>query len=275
MLDRLLFPFPFSLFLFPNYMKLVTHPDAAALAAAVATRIASDLDAALAERGRALLALAGGRTSPPVFRQLAAQPRDWSRVTILPSDERWVAANHADCNLRQMRESFAGAHGLHWLALAPDLPAGPACADFANRTLAAHPEAFDVAMLGMGTDGHFASLFPGAPTLAAGLALDAGAGCVRDALGDSGNSSRAQPAPAKCIAAIAIVPNPMPAAGPHPRISLTLARLLHSRTLLLVVTGDDKRAVLERAEVEGESSALPVAALLRAAHPRAEVHWSP
>ena len=257
-------------------MKLVTHPNPAALAAAVATLIAGDLDAALGERGRALLALAGGRTSPPVFRQLAMQPRDWSRVTILPSDERWVPAHHADCNLRQMREAFAAAHGIHWLALVPDLPAGPACADFANRALAARPEAFDVAMLGMGVDGHFASLFPGAPTLAAGLALTVGAGSSREPSDQTGKSSRDEPAPTESrAAAIPIIPNPMPAAGPHPRISLTLARLLHSRTLLLVITGADKRALLERAQAEGASSALPVAALLRAAHPRFEIHWSP
>jgi 6-phosphogluconolactonase len=255
--------------------QLIAHTDPSTLAAAVAARIASDLDAALAERGRALLALAGGRTSPPVFRQLAAQPRDWSRVTILPSDERWVPATHADCNLRQMRESFAGANGLHWLALVPDLPAGRADAGFANRALAAHPEAFDVAMLGMGADGHFASLFPGAPTLAAGLALPVGAGSAGGASGAPGKSSRAEPAPTESAAAISIVPNPMPAAGPHPRISLSLARLLHSRTLLLVITGADKRVVLERAQAEGDASALPVAALLRAPHPRAEIHWSP
>ncbi len=255
-------------------MKFITHPDPESLAAAVAARIASDLDAALTERGRALLALAGGRTSPPVFRQLAAQPRDWSRVSILPSDERWVPANHADCNLRQMHEAFAGAAGIHWLALAPDLPAGPVSAEFANHALARHPEPFDVVMLGMGVDGHFASLFPGAPTLAAGLALTVGAGSSRELSDQPARSSRGEPAPTESMAAIAIVPNPMPAAGAHPRISLTLARLLRSRTLLLVITGDDKRAVLERAQTEGASSALPVAALLRAEHPDAEIHWS-
>ncbi len=79
----------------------------------------------------------------------------------------------------------------------------------------------------------------------------------------------------------------MPAAGPHARVSLTLARLLKSRRLLLVITGDDKRAVIERAmasvrpePVEGrrmhaDHADLPVAALLKAAHPAAEIHWSP
>ena len=230
-------------------MKLVTHPNPAALAAAVATLIAGDLDAALGERGRALLALAGGRTSPPVFRQLAMQPRDWSRVTILPSDERWVAADHPDCNLRQMREAFAGAEGIRWLSLVPALPQGAPSTAFASGALAPYPQPFDVCMLGMGADGHFASLFPGAPTLAAALSPD-------------------QPE-----VAMPIVPDPMPSAGPHARVSLTLSRMLNSRRLLLVISGQDKRAVLERAR-NGDCS-LPVASLLAAAHPCAEIHWSP
>jgi len=256
-------------------VRFVNHPNPATLAAAVAARIAGDLDDALALRGRALLALAGGRTSPPVFRQLASQLRDWSRVTILPSDERWVAAHHPDCNLQQMREAFAAAHGIHWLALVPDLPAGIADASYANRRLTVHPEAFDVAMLGMGVDGHFASLFPGANNLAQALDLPVGAPLGANAVPDDDETAIARERAPTTETAIAIVPDPMPTAGPHPRISLTLARLLHSRTLLLVITGDDKRAVLERAQNEGEASALPVAALLRAGHPCAEIHWSP
>ena len=245
-----------------------THANPAALAAAVAERIAGALDQALAERQQALLALAGGRTSPPVFRQLASAQRDWSRVSILPSDERWVPADHADNNLQQMRAAFAGAEGIRWLPLVPPAPVGPADAAFANTALQDYPQAFDVAMLGMGADGHFASLFPGAPNLARALqAPTVGADSVRE--------QDASPTDFVPTAAVAILPDPMPAAGPHPRISLTLARLLHSRLLLLVITGEDKRAVLERARAEGETSKLPVAALLRAAHPAAEVHWSP
>ncbi|MCB1598515.1 MAG: 6-phosphogluconolactonase [Lysobacterales bacterium] len=246
-----------------------THSTPAALAGAVADRIAVAMDLALAERRQALLALAGGRTSPPVFRQLASAQRDWSRVTILPSDERWVAADHADNNLRQMREAFAGADGIHWLSLVPALPTGDADAGYANAALAEYPQAFDVAMLGMGADGHFASLFPGAPNLAAALQVPATVGA--DSVRDQGPS----PTASAVKDAVAILPDPMPAAGPHPRVSLSLARLLRSRLLLLVITGADKRAVLEQARAQGDASMLPVAALLRAAHPAAEVHWSP
>lgn len=227
------------------------HLNADALAAAVALRISESLDRALAERGAALLALAGGRTSPPVFQRLAAQARAWSRVSVLPSDERWVARDHADCNLRQMQQAFAGAEGIRWLPLVPGNPDGPADAGYANAQLAAHPEAFDLCLLGMGADGHFASLFPGAPTLPAALNLHTTA------------------------SALAIMPNPMPAAGPHARVSLTLPRLLHARRVLLAITGADKLAVLRTAQESGAASGLPVAALLHAPGTVVEVHYSP
>lgn len=227
------------------------HADADALAGACAERIGQAIDAALAAHGRALLALAGGSTSPPILRRLAAQRRDWRAVTVVPTDERWVPSEHPDSNLRSLRAALAAADGIHWCALAPAATAGPADATFAQRTLEARPGPFDLCLLGMGTDGHFASLLRGAPNLAA--ALD----------------------PAGADAAVAIVPDPLPAASPHPRISLTLARLLTSRRLLLAITGSAKLDVLRRAQQRAGAAALPVAALLRAPHPAAEIHWSP
>lgn len=232
-------------------MATHTHPHTDALVAAVSARIAGALDAALAARGRAVLALAGGRTSPPVFRALAQQPRDWSQVTVLPSDERWVAHTHADCNLRQMQEAFAGAAGIHWQALVPASPSGEVSSAYAEQQFASLSAPFDLTMLGMGADGHFASLFPGAPTLAAALDLQGTA------------------------AAAPIVPNPMPSAGPHPRVSLTLPRLLNARAVLLVITGADKLAVLQQASAHNDPARWPVAALLHAPRAVVEVHWAP
>lgn len=231
-------------------MQLIRHADPDTLAEALAGEIDAVLDVALREREGAWLALAGGRTSPPVFRRLAARPREWSRVLAVPSDERWVAHDHPDCNLRQLRAAFAAAPDLRTLALTPAQPVGAADASLAEAALAAHPEPFDLSLLGMGADGHFASLFPGAPTLAAGL--------------DLGTRH----------SAVAILPDPMPSAGPHPRISLTLARLIRSRRVLLAISGADKLAVLERAQAQGAASSLPVAALL-AAPVEVLVHWSP
>ncbi|AVP96086.1 6-phosphogluconolactonase [Ahniella affigens] len=229
--------------------KLIRHANTETLIEHLASSMAEDIDRALTLQGRALLALAGGRTSPPVFRRLAAQSRAWSKVHVVPSDERWVNHDHPDCNLRQMQDAFVGAEGIRWLSLTPLQCDGPVNADFGEASMRAHPEAFDLTMVGMGVDGHFASLFPGAPTLPHALDLHH----------------------TKCC--IAIEPNPMPAAGPHQRVSLTLSRLLRSDRILLVITGTDKLAVLERAQ-HGDHS-LPVSALLAAHHPAAEIHWSP
>lgn len=227
------------------------HVSADALAAAVAKRALSAIDCALQERGKAVAAIAGGRTTPPVLRYLAAERRDWSKLTVLPTDERWVAAYDADCNLRQLHESFIGVAGVHWIGLAPQRPRGKANATYANSALEKVDAAFDLCLLGMGADGHFASLFPGAENLQDALDL------------------------ATLDAAIAIVPDPMPSAGPYPRISLTLARLLHSRQIILAITGADKRAMLDRALDENDPLNLPVAALLRAPGRTIEIHWSP
>lgn len=228
------------------------YANADQLAAAVAERIGAVLDDALKMRGEAVMALAGGRTAPPVFKRLVAQARDWSALTLLPSDERWVEATHADNNLRQMREGFAAVQAqIQWLSLVPSSVNGPADAQFAEQALAAIPQDFDLCLLGMGADGHFASLFPGAPNLTEALSLD-------------------QPA-----AAMAIVPDPMPVAGPHPRISLTLARLLRSRVLLLAITGTDKLDALQRAQAGADPLRLPIAALLSNPKVHVEIHWSP
>lgn len=231
---------------------LAEHADADALAAACAARLGTELDEALRLRGRAVLAVAGGRTAPPILRRLAAQPRDWAAVTVVPTDERWVAAEHPDSNLHALREAFAGVTGLRWQPLVPPQPQGPPDAALANTAFTLFDEAFDAVLLGMGSDGHFASLFPGASTPADALAVDGRA------------------------AAVAVVPDPLPASAPHARVSLTLARLLRARCLLLAASGADKRAVLRRAaEAGADPRRWPVAALLHAPAAPLEIHWSP
>ncbi|MGE0030469.1 MAG: 6-phosphogluconolactonase [Steroidobacteraceae bacterium] len=226
------------------------YGDPDALADACAVGIGEAVDEAIALRREAVLALAGGSTSMPILRKVAAQRRDWRAVTILPTDERWVPAGHADSNLRALRSVLAAADGIRWCALVPDEPAGTPDATYARTALAAVPGPLDLCVLGMGGDGHFASLFPGAPGLCA--ALD----------------------PAGSVAAVAIVPHPLPAAGPHPRISLTLARLLNCRRLMLVIRGAEKLVALRRAG-RHDGQDMPIAALLGASHPAAAIHWSP
>ena len=218
------------------------HANADALIAQVADILEQACADAVRARGGAWLALAGGRTPLPVYARLAASAHAASIVAI-PTDERCVPHDHPDCNLRALRAAFAGS-GIETLSLtavdgAPD-----------PSPLSAQARDFDAVLLGMGADGHFASLFPGAANVREGLAMDSG----RDA--------------------IATLPDPLPPEAPFARVSLTLPRLLRARAIHLVVTGEDKRRVLRQAQQQDESH-YPVAALLHARDHRVQIHWSP
>ena len=162
-------------------LETVPHPDKDALAAGTAQRALGVLVEAQEERGEATIVLTGGSMGSAVLAALAASTRrdevDWSRVNVWWSDERFVAADSPDRNYRQAEEALAGA-----LSLDPDRvhPMGSAdefaTADDAARDyrdeLAAAAAAehragavprFDLSLLGLGPDGHVASLFPGMP----------------------------------------------------------------------------------------------------------------
>lgn len=205
---------------------------------------------AIAERGRAWLALAGGKTPLPAYRAFAATGLPWAQVQVVPTDERCVPEGHPASNGGALLAAFHDAPGI---VLHPLAEAGEDCAASlaqARQRLARHPEPFDAVVLGMGADAHFASLFPGASGLAA--ALD----------------------PAGTTDAVRIEPDPPPPDAPFPRISLTLPRLLHAREVHLVVTGVDKRAALEAAVSSREPLRHPVAALLHANAAPLFLHWA-
>lgn len=225
------------------------YADAATLVAGVAETFEAACRTAIAERGSAFLALAGGRTPLPVYAHLA-NAKLGGRIEAVPTDERCVPHDHQACNLRNLRAAFATDAAISvqpLTAIDGDIDASLAQA---RTLLAAHPEPFDAVLLGMGADGHFASLFPGAANLADGLAVDSD----RDA--------------------IATLPDPLPPEAPFARISLTLPRLLRARAVHLVVTGHDKRAILRRAQQEPHAP-FPVATLLHAAASPIHIHWSP
>jgi 6-phosphogluconolactonase len=230
------------------------YPDPERLAQALADALADACRAAIAARGQAWLALAGGRTPLPAYRRLAAAGLA-GPVLAIPGDERCVP--HADpaCNYAQVQQALAADPAIRVLPLTrADGAPQPSLAQ-ARALLAAHPQPFDAVVLGMGADGHFASLFPGAGHLAEGL----------DPQG------RAD--------VLALLPDPLPPEAPFARLSLTLARLRRAQALHLVVTGQDKRAVLRRAQAADRADpALPVTALLHAAGagaPPLHIHWSP
>jgi len=230
-------------------MNWIEHPDAETLNAALADRLEHTCRTTLAKRGRARLALAGGSTPMPIYRNLAQRPLDWPRISLLPGDERWVAHTDPACNLEAMRTAF-GDCVADFQSLTPEHPGPEPELGQARCALAALGNGFDACLLGMGGDGHFASLFPGARELARGL--------------DPSN-----PDPL-----IVVHPQPLPAEAPYPRISLTLSAILECPVLLMAMRGPVKREVLTRA-ADGEAPELPVAALLKHTGDQLEVHWSP
>lgn len=228
---------------------MIEHADLDSLCRAVAPELAQIVRTGIAERGVASLALAGGSTPFPVYRRLAEEPIDWSHLTLLPGDERWVAATHPASNLRAIRETFVDLP-VRYGPLVPADPGAEPSLDTARQTLAAVPGPFDACVLGMGSDGHFASLFPRAPELVS--ALD----------------------PDDPESVVVVRPDPLPEDAPFARVSLTLSAILASRRLMLLTRGDGKRAVLEKARA-GDVERYPIAALLEAAGSALEIHWSP
>jgi len=216
------------------------------LAPALAAAVASELARAIERRGRASLMVSGGQTPAPFFSALARRPIEWPKVIVGLVDERWVAPDHVDSNERLVRHTLLTGRGsaatfVPMKNAAANAAAGqPAC----ERAIAAIPRPFDVVVLGMGNDGHTASLFPHTPQLAMGL--------------DPAN-------PALTMASV-------PATAAHERMSLTLRGLLESRRIVLLISGSAKWRVYRRARESGPASELPVRAVLEQAATAVDVY---
>ena len=143
---------------------LSVHPDAEAAARAAADRVAGAIERARGERGVAHLVLAGGTTPRRAYELLAADGLDWSNVHLWCGDERSVPLDDPESNYRMMRESLLDPAGIPPEQVHPiDGEANPE--EAARAYAAALPERLDLALLGLGEDGHTAGLFPGDPRL--------------------------------------------------------------------------------------------------------------
>jgi 6-phosphogluconolactonase len=224
-------------------------PDRQALAAALAGEIKVDLEEAIAARGAGSLVVSGGRTPALMFKRLAAEKLDWTRTWVTLADERWVETTADASNERFVRENLlvGAAAAAHFVGLKNPAPTPEAGADWATRALTRVPHPFDVVVLGMGDDGHTASLFPGSMALA--RALDPAT-------------------PAGCVAINALV-------APHARVSLNLSALLDARRIVVHIEGDAKWAVYQRARTPGTAAELPVRAVLQQKEVPVDVYWAP
>jgi 6-phosphogluconolactonase len=225
------------------------YANAAALTDALAADIAAALEEGLAAGRGASLVVPGGRTPVALFEKLSSVELDWQNVWITLTDERWVDANSNASNEHLVREHLlrnaAAKANFVGLKSAANEPRTAAAASWS--AVAEIPRPFDFVLLGMGDDGHVASLFPDSP--GASLALD-------------------PTQPPGCIGMTAPVP-------PRSRLSLNLRALLDSRRAAVMIVGSSKWATYERARVRGPIVDLPVRALLQQQNVPVRIYWSP
>lgn len=223
------------------------HDTPGDLAEAVAGDVQFLIESALDARGDAAVAFPGGSTPIDALDRLAGAKLAWRDVTIVPTDERLVAVDSPHANVRLLAERFLPL-GARVLPLAGgDL--GPQDAGrAADARLQAIHWPLDCVWLGMGADGHTASIFPG-PDLETALT-----------------------APRR---AVGVRPDPMPAEAPFARVTLTRAAIIAARSLIVVIRGEAKRRLLEGAIEDGPGSRLPIGRVLAEASQAIDIHWCP
>ena len=220
------------------------------LADAVAGDVGFIIESAVDARDASLIAVPGGKTGPAVFRKVAKQKLPWKKVTVIPTDDRLVAVDSDLSNVREIARAFL-ALGARVVPLASEAAGDYRLAgNAADARLQDLPWPPDLVWLGMGADGHTASIFPGADLQAA---LDA----------------------PKARRAIGTMPVPLPQEAPVARVTLTRGAILAGRTILVTITGQEKRDVLEQAIADGHSSRLPIGRVLAEAEQPIDIHWSP
>lgn len=219
------------------------------MADAVAGDIGFIIESALDARGEALIALPGGNTPKPIFERLVKAKINWKKVTIIPGDERLVPMTDERSNVRMIAQAFlpTGARVVPITGDIDDYKLAGNSADARLKDLKWPP---DLVWLGMGGDGHTASIFAG-PDLDEALNAPKG----RHAVG--------------------VMPDPLPPEAPVARVTLTRSAILSARTILITITGQAKRDLLEGAIEDGQSSKLPIGRVLAEAEQPIDIHWAP
>jgi 6-phosphogluconolactonase len=227
-------------------MQLHKFSDSSALNAAFAAQIVAQLQLAIRERGEAVFVVSGGRTPLPLFQTLANTDLDWSKVTITLADDRYLPDDAPDSNERLVKSALLQnkAAAARFVSLyAPADSAEAAVPELLQRVR--DLPCFDVVILGMGEDGHTASLFPCSKELSAGMADDAA-----DLLATN------------------------PTTAPYQRISFSKKRLAAGRAIYLHLVGGKKLQVLEQAAAGTDVAAMPIRAFIQLTSPQLSVMYA-
>jgi 6-phosphogluconolactonase len=228
-------------------LKLNQFDTPTQLTEAFSKRIIKELSKAIANKGKASLVVSGGSTPKPLFASLSVTEFPWDKVTVTLADERWLNADHPDSNEKLVRENLLQnkASSAKFVSLITADENAFDAEDEISVRIDDIDESFDVLILGMGEDGHTASLFPCSTQITEGLNL------------------------LRTKSAIATQPN----TAPHQRMSMSLAKLIQSKQIFLHLTGDKKKAVLEDALANFSELEKPITAVCN--HANVELMWAP
>lgn len=223
-----------------------------ALLAALQEDCVDVLESALKERDQASFLVSGGSSPAPLYQRLSQIALDWKNIQVALVDERWVEPGHAKSN-----ETFVQKNLLqHAAGQAPFLGMKNSAASAAEGLTACEqayqklPQPFDLTILGMGPDGHTASLFPKAEGLAEALTTDALCSAINAHQSEvTGEFTE--------------------------RMTLSLAGIINSRRLVLLITGDEKLQALRAAQGDGPVEDMPVRAVLRQNEVPVTLYWAP
>lgn len=228
--------------------KFHEFADATALAEGLADTVATALRTAIAERGKATIAVSGGSTPKQFFKALSTRAIDWPKVTVTLVDERFVPADNPRSNHLLVAENLlqGAAAEAGFLPLYRKANSAEEAARLAGGELAKLADPFDVVVLGMGNDGHTASFFPGGDHLAEALSAATPRGVITMEADGAGEA----------------------------RLTLTFSSLQDARLLVLHIEGQAKKETLEKALGDGGENDMPVRAIFRRAATPVDIFWA-
>lgn len=221
------------------------YENAEELAEQLAGDIGFIIESAIDARNECLLVLPGGKSPIPVFERLKAQKFPWKKVTIVPGDDRLVDVTDSLSNANLLAKTFLPL-GARVVPLTAGKLGVKQAGEAADARLADLKWPPDVVWLGMGTNGHTASIFHGPDY-------------------DEALSSKKR--------AIGLTPDPLPPEAPVARVTLTRSAILSARSILITIDGEEKKRVLEEALEQGDKSQWPIGRVLADAEQSIDIHW--
>jgi 6-phosphogluconolactonase len=212
------------------------------------------LSEALSKHGVATLLVSGGSTPAPLYEALSKTELNWKKIKVALVDERWVDNDHSASNEALVKRSLLinNAKAAEFIGMktsAITALAGQAETEANYRRL---PQPFSLAIVGMGPDGHTASLFPHAKGLTQAIQID------NENLTAAINATQSE------------------VTGPNTeRLTLTLSALMKTDRLVILFTGEDKLTVFNAAQKPGSIEDMPIRALLHQEQVPVELYWAP